>query len=506
VNVPGYEGLEVFYGDLHSHCDVGYGQGTVEQAYANARLQLDFASVTAHGAWPDMPAAVGRLATTVTYHADGFQIAARRWPHLLDVTAAVSEEGRFVAFPSFEWHSLRYGDHHICYEDARGDIVPASSLAELRSALRQLRVRGVASYLIPHHIGYAPGQRGLDWAEFDEELSPVVEIFSLHGAAEHDDAPYPYLHTMGPRDGRSTMRAGLVRGHVFGVVGSTDHHAAFPGSYGHGRAAVWARALTRRDLWAALGARRTYALTGDRIMVALAVNGQPMGTVLPWCRHRRIDVAVVGGAPLDVVDVVHNDRVLHRWWPVRAETTPTGPYKVSVEVGWGDRDTPVDWRIDLMVVGGTLMSVEPRLRGPEVVSPRHAGSATSVTASWVRPEPHRVVLAVRTCGNPGPRVPATQGMCLEVDGDPTTRIVGRINQQPVDLRIADLLESGHSGVLAGFRSAAYRFGRAAARGEYAGAFSLVHDGVPGRRDWYYVRVRQVNDQWAWTSPVWVMPS
>jgi hypothetical protein len=50
---------------------------------------------------------------------------------------------------------------------------------------------------------------------------------------------------MGPRDGRSTAQYGLAQGNVFGLIGSTDHHSAYPGSYGHGRLGVWATELTR---------------------------------------------------------------------------------------------------------------------------------------------------------------------------------------------------------------------------------------------------------------------
>ncbi|MDR7520366.1 MAG: hypothetical protein QN123_12465, partial [Armatimonadota bacterium] len=473
------------------------------EAYANARLQLDFASVTAHAAWPDMPEATGPLAPTIEYHRRGFEAAAKGWPHLLQVTREVTEEGRFVAFPSFEWHSLRYGDHNVYYRDADGEIVRGPTLKALREALREIASRGTLCYLIPHHIGYPRGYRGLDWSHFTGEFSPVVEIFSLHGAAEDDDAPYPYLHTMGPRESRSTMRWGLTQGYVFGVIGSTDHHAAHPGSYGHGRAAVWARSLTRADIWEAIGARRTCALTGDRIAVALAVNGRPMGAILPWSRDRQIDVAVVGGAPLDMVEVVHNGRPLHRWSPAGSTGAAIGPHKVTLEVGWGDRAEIVDWQVELAVEGGRFLSVEPRVRGPETVSPIPMRSTSGVTATCTQPEAGRVLFSARTCGNPTLTTTATQGLCLEIDGTPAARLVGRINGRPVDVTLAELREGSRVGYLEGFRSAAYRFSRAAAYAEYSGTFSIRHRGVPGRRDWYYVRVRQVNDQWAWTSPIWV---
>ena len=58
MTTTAYDDLTVFYGDIHSHChQVGYGYGSVDEAYRNARSQLDFASVTAHAHWPDLPVA-----------------------------------------------------------------------------------------------------------------------------------------------------------------------------------------------------------------------------------------------------------------------------------------------------------------------------------------------------------------------------------------------------------------------------------------------------------------
>ena len=60
-----YRTLRPYFGDLHNHCDISYGRGSLDEAYANARLQLDFASVTGHAHWPDMPPREGRLAYLV---------------------------------------------------------------------------------------------------------------------------------------------------------------------------------------------------------------------------------------------------------------------------------------------------------------------------------------------------------------------------------------------------------------------------------------------------------
>ena len=39
---------QLYWGDLHSHCSISYGHGTVDQTLARARQQLDFCSITGH--------------------------------------------------------------------------------------------------------------------------------------------------------------------------------------------------------------------------------------------------------------------------------------------------------------------------------------------------------------------------------------------------------------------------------------------------------------------------
>ena len=102
----------------------------------------------------------------------------------------------------------------------------------------------------------------------------------MHGCSEGSENTRPFLHVMGASDYNSTMSYGLSQKHLFGVVGSTDHHSGHPGSYGHGRTAVWADRKTREAIWQALCQRRTYALTGDRISLQNSLNDQIMREVL----------------------------------------------------------------------------------------------------------------------------------------------------------------------------------------------------------------------------------
>ncbi|MEX1172432.1 MAG: DUF3604 domain-containing protein [Chloroflexota bacterium] len=500
-----YRGLQPRFGDIHNHCDISYGHGSLEDAFANARLQLDFASVTGHAYWPDMPRDDPNLGDVVAYHERGFARLASRWDEFQEATEANHRDGEFVTFLSFEWHSMRFGDHCVYYPGSRGEIIRAADLPELRAELRRLPGgRNRAAFAIPHHIGYRAGWRGIDWATFTPEFSPVVEMMSMHGCAESDDAPRPYLHTMGPRDAASTVAAGLAAGHEFGLIGSTDHHSAHPGSHGHGRLAVWAAALTREAIWDAIDRRRTYALTGDRIELAFAVNGVPMGGRAAASDERLIVARVVGGGSIDYVEVVRNGQIIHRQSGVR-EPAEAGPFSglVGLAVGWGERGRRDEWDVELEVVDGQIDAVEPRFRGDEVVAPRDDEPASHHFSSWERTGDDRVHFATVTRANPTTTTDATQSMTLRIVGDDATRIRARFNGVLVEHSVSELRRGSRSGYVGGFLSGAYLFRRAVPDAEATARIDLVDVRETAGSDAYRVRVRQTNDQWAWSSPIWI---
>jgi hypothetical protein len=509
TDLDGYGGLTAYAGDLHNHCGISYGHGSIEDAYRNARLQLDFATVTGHANWHDMPEDPPHVAD---YHRQGFARLEGLWEHVQDVTEQVHEDGSFVSFLSFEWHSMTYGDHCVYYRSARGPLTPAraGSLDELRGELRGLQAAyKLQSMVLPHHIGYLKGYRGINWATYTEELSPVIELVSMHGNGEDDHAPRPYLHTMGPRDVGSMAMAGLRAGGHFGFIGSTDHHSAHPGSYGYGRAMVWADELTRTGIWGAIQARRTYCVTGDRIMLAATLNGAPMGSIVEAGSSRRIDVAVRGGSALDYVEIVRNGDVIARTSPARRSAPGRQDAFegiLSLGVGWGEVGVVTPWDIQVEVVGGRIDAVEPRLHGYDVVAPSDQEPDHYAFSEWEQIDAQKVVLRTLTRGNPTVVTDATQRLALHVTGDTSTRLIATINGQRVAHTVGELLSGPRVGFTGGFLSGSYVFERAEPRDALALEWSVEDEGTDAAEDWYYVRVRQLNDQYAWSSPMWARRS
>ena len=505
-----YDGLEAYYGDLHNHCGISYGHGSLDDAFRNAREQLDFCSVTGHALWPDMPAPDANIQTIIDFHKEGFARLREQWDHVQCTTAAYHREGEFVTFLSFEMHGCADGDRTILYNGAQGDLLEATGLTDLHRQLRSLREAGIGVIAFPHHIGYKQGQRGINWATFDPEFAPVVEIISMHGCSEADEGPRPFLHSMGPADHASTWQYGLAQGHIAGAIGGTDHHSAHPGSYGHGRTGVWARAKTRDAIWEALLARRSYALTGDRIRLQFTLNDQPMGTVLPPTHRRELAFDVVGGAPIDCVDVIKNGELLRRFSRTDivapAEETEIRT-KLTLEVGWGARGRRADWDVRFGISAGRILAVEPRFRGPEIVAPQEAVSGTPApghTSHWELDGERGVRFRTVTYGNPNNRTPATQAVCLEVAMPAEAEVWAELNGHREVHTLADLRAGARAGRLGKIDSPSFRFHRAPAWGELAWQ-AAFEDPAPSRdgTDVYYLRVRQVNDEWAWSSPIWV---
>ncbi|KIQ68230.1 hypothetical protein [Wenxinia marina] len=356
-------GLTPRLGDIHNHCGLSYGHGSLEDALARAAVQLDFVSVTGHAHWPDMPVDDPEVAHIVAFHVEGFARLAERWPGHYE-TLRAADGNALAVFPGYEIHSAEHGDYTVVYRDLDGTPMHlADSPAELRDALeRHLPGRAFA---FPHHIGYRHGARGINWSTFDPALSPVVEMMSMHGCAEASDTALPYLHSMGPLDGAGTMRHGLALGHVFGVVGNTDHHSAFPGSYGHGRTVAYARGAGRGATWDALTGRRTTALTGANIHLLAAIGDVVQGGIVAPASEAFLDIEAAAGGPIETLDVIRGGRLVHRITPALepAPVAPPGRTVFFLEMGWGPRGGAHRWEGEIAVEGARLLGGRAALPG-----------------------------------------------------------------------------------------------------------------------------------------------
>lgn len=488
-----------YFGDLHNHNHVGYAQGTLRRTYEIARNHLDFFAFTPHAYWPD----IGTYDRGIQYKwLNGFHVAKARWPEVVELAHEFDEPGTFTTILGYERHSTAEGDYHILYPDLEGDYALIEDLTALQTFARD---RGCI--LVPHHPSNRLGHRGIDITKVDPRVSPVMEIHSEWGCAEHDRAPHRYKrHTEGGRWTRNTFQHYLSQGHRLGAIASTDDHLGYPGAYREGLAAIKATELTRPALFEALRARRTYAVTGDRIELDFFINGRPMGSELPYTPLRRLQVRVRGWDVIDRVEVVKNGRVIHRDFPVDRQPSPKSwddPVIVRFEYGWGPWPAlgwggTADWDFEIRADGGRVEAVQPCfVTGPLDESRRdrivsrtddtvHVESFTALKQQV--DDYSQKAIAVRLRGKPD--TPVTVA-CIK----PT--------ECSLTCTLAELSESNEMLFTKPFPWESAVLQRPVFRENWETAFHIEDESDGATDDWYYIRVFQTNGELAWSSPVWI---
>ncbi|MFP6763233.1 MAG: DUF3604 domain-containing protein, partial [Planctomycetaceae bacterium] len=417
-------------------------------------------------------------------------------------TVQSGDDDGFIAFPSYEWHSLEFGDHNVYSAGPDLPLLDAPDLSGLRAHVH--RTDGIA---IPHHIGYRSGYRGINWDAYTEDVSPFVEIFSLHGCSLSDNAPYPMLHDMGPRDWGSTADAGWERGYRFGIVGGTDHHAAWPGSHGDGRMGVFAEELTRNSLWESFLARRVFAATGDRIDARLFLNDAWIGESVAARATRCLQIDVHGSDSIDRAELLRNGQVVQRFYPTQtAPDEKRHRYRLRLTWGWGRSSIPVEWSGEVTLSEGTIHELETCFSGQAIVAPQGDSASTQlddVTLPHVVPQrsERSFVFQSITQGNQTMRHETTQAISLDLEAPLNAIISVVVNGQRYEYRLGELLRKGRSHFLRGWLSEAIRIGPLIPV-EECSLTAEWRDEPVNDVDVYRLQVAQHNNQWAWLSPVW----
>ena len=502
--MPSKSPYKMFWGDLHNHCNLTYGHGDMRDAFEAAKTQLDFVSVTPHAMWPDIPGANNpRLKWVIDYHTGAFKrLRQGGYEKYVAMTNEYNKEGEFLAFIGYEAHSMEHGDHVALNYDLDAPLVECTSIEDWKQ-----KARGHKVFITPHHMGYQTGYRGYNWDFFTEgKQTPFVEMYSRHGLAESDQGDYPYLHDMGPRQWEGTILCGLERGYKFGLMGSTDQHSGYPGSYGDGRMGVLAPSLTRDALWDAMANRHVCCSTGDKILIDFRLNDAFMGDVVRG-NQRRIYLNVEGQSCIDYIDIIKNGKLLARMNGPMSPIVPatdTVRCKVKVEFGWNREEKYVTWNGALNINKGRILSVTPCFRGAAFTSPQegetefhtHVNRILSTTDTSVE-------LKLYTTKNPNTVTPATQAVILELEMPKDGILSADFNGKHFEHSLGELLAGSRSHFMIGWLSEAILFNRTMPEDCYT-IEHYMEDNEPERdTDYYYVRVRQKDQQWAFGTPIWV---
>ena len=232
-----------------------------------------------------------------------------------------------------------------------------------------------------------------------------------------------------------------------------------------------------------------------------------MGSVIPPSAKNEIEIEIGAGAAIDYVDIIKNNQLLKRFsqCDFSPQETPCGNIrtKLHLELGWGPRSLTQEWDVDFGLREGTIIHTEPRFRGQQVVSPLDkTDDAASCHTARVNSETETVVnFSAVTGGNPNNSTPNMQGVCIEVDAPVDAIVFAVINGKTWEWPLSKLIEGARSDQVNGIESPALRIHRAALPEELNWKCHFEDDSKDG--DFYYARVRQKNEQWAWSSPVFV---
>ena len=502
VTLPPSSGMNLYWGDIHNHNAVGYAQGSLQRSYDIARSHLDFFCFTGHSQWHDMPI---MPQDKHLKWVKGFEVMKNNWPQVKALADKYNEPGKFVSFIGYEWHSSAYGDVCIIFPGSEAELEYINDIKKFQAFARRH-----SAILIPHHPSYKQGWRGQNWSVLDTSVSPVVEIFSEHGNAESDRAPYRYIrHSQGGRITQNTLQRLWEQGVQVGVVASTDDHLGYPGAYGEGLAAVYAESLTRKSIMEALRARRTYGVSADRIELDFRLNGHWMGETIPATAARKIHVKVIGKDVIDRVEVLRNNQVIHRDHPIdrviRASSWER-PVLCRIEFGWGpwgdlNMARTCDWRFKVAATDGRILSATPCFQsGPFDEQRRNRIETVDERSCEVVSYTSRLQAYEES---------ATNSVILEIQGSPKTELTISLTQ-PTEMRITkplkQLAQSSDTEFTGPFTSESIILHRLAFAENYRTEFEFVDEREPKGTDWYYVRVVQTNGSIAWSSPIWLSPA
>lgn len=473
---------KLYWGDTHGHSGFAEGIGTPDRfmQWAKDDARLDFVTHSEHDIW-----------------LDDFE-----WQVLKDSVTKYSEAGRFIGYLGYEWTTNgRFGGHHnVLYrnvdERARIPTQLYPTLSKLYAGLRSsFAARDVL--IIPH------AHQAGDYRQSDPELQNLVEIMSQHGTFEWFGRKY------------------LEHGHQVGFVAASDNHLSQPGysSVGlfaqrGGLSAVLAKEGSRDGIFDAMKARRTYATTGDKIILDVRLNNAEMGERTAFAKERRISGRVIGTAPIDTISIVKNDAVI---WQQQYLEPNAGSYadeetfyvtfeSPSFPMHPGDNPRGArGWQGTLKLSGANIVEFESSdFFNPETTRldrdasnpallhfmTRSRGDASSIKLKLSNIKRNAKIVvnlqAVRERGSPTffrppQTLPATTITLnfRDIDKGENRQLIP-IDVYEDSITLRRVIETGVTDARFSFTDV-----------------GMLHG------DYYYVRVKQADDAMAWSSPIWV---
>ncbi|MEJ7671051.1 MAG: DUF3604 domain-containing protein [Casimicrobiaceae bacterium] len=458
----------LFWGDLHAQSVIGCGARSIDAYYAHARdfSASDFAS----------------------HQANCFLVSRKDWQETQASTQRHHAPRRFVTFLGVEWSGASSvgGDHNLYFPGDEAELRRCSHefIADKSDADTDLKhiedvyrhYRGSDTLLAVH-----VGGRTADLTWHEPGLDRLVEVHSTHATSEW------------------FLFDALSRGYRMGVIAGSDGVDGRPGNSHPGRlsvrnvrgglTAILAPELTRAALWQALQDRRCYATTGERILLDFHAGAARMGDAVDADAARGLsgfEVRVEGTSPLERIDFFRGTQCL-RSVDCFAEA---GALSNRVRVAWQGLSAPGNWQRARMNWDGEL-----RVEGAKIGAAQ--GWAFDTPDEGLRDQDRgRVRWRSVTAGD-------WDGVVLEIDRPEDAELWFVTGPMNLRMRLAQLGPSGrrfdaHNPERSvEFRRLPERMPPYAFSGQFADPSPIAGEQA------YWVRVRQSDGAYAWSSPIFV---
>ncbi len=488
---------KVYWGDLHSHCNISYGDGSLSNAVIRASKQLDFCTITGHAFWPDINE-INHLKEIKKYHLNGFKKLKLKWNKILTDLKKFEKKYSINIFPSYEWHSLKFGDHNIINKNFNLKLITADNLNDLKNKISK------ESLIIPHHIGYGKNKRGINWDYYNESFSPFVEIFSMHGLSIDEINSYKMLHDMGTISGNGTAIYGWNRGFKFGIIGSSDHHAGYPGSYGSGLVGVIAENKKKTSLWSSLKNKHVYAVSGDKIKLSFTINNKIMGSEINKKKINKISVYAQSLNEISHGILFKNDKEFDFFSPKNKEIKNSG--SLNFEWGWGNKNDIFNWDIEINFCKLTILEYETCFRGIPKLSPKDLKiskiNKIDLPNKLIKKD-NKLKIKSKTIGNLTLKDDCTQSIKVRIKFQKESYIILKINKNSYKVLIKDIIKDGGMTIFTNkWLSQLFKIGPISY--DHLNCIKYQNNKILMKNnDRYRVEIIQKNNHRAWSSPIWI---
>ncbi len=283
----------LYWGMLHVHTTLSDGHHPPGQTYTYGRDTglLDFCAFSDHNQ----------------------RLNEKKWQETKDLADRFYKPGRFVTFPGYEWSTkpgkINRGYRQIYFPDTKDAPLFMGSTNDVDASIHDMRALVVAQL-----------RSGADWDAPQPEQQRLVEVHTGFATTENTKTllQSTYWRYSGSPwrkkeiSSYGTYQSGLAKGYRIGAIADGDDHSSTPGRCWYdggeanepnklGLAAVYARDLTRKEVFNSLYDRYCYGTTGERIFIDFHMDGHHIGREYETASAPEITYRV--GAPYPVEDI-----------------------------------------------------------------------------------------------------------------------------------------------------------------------------------------------------------